>query len=219
MIGKNLFFDLDGTLTDPGLGITNSVMHALARYGIQNVSRESLYPFIGPPLVDSFQKYYGFSKEKAFEATRFFQEYFSTRGMYENQLYEGVVPMLEELKEKGKRLVLATSKPEEFAVTILKHFSLFSYFDFVCGGSMNEKTRTRKTEVVSYALETSAADPRESVMIGDRMFDVEGGKENGLRTLGVLYGYGSREELEAAGADRLAQTVRECKEILLLWEK
>ena len=136
---KNFFFDLDGTLTDPGLGITNSVQKALLAYGIREENREKLYPFIGPPLADSFIRYYGFTPERAQEAIGHFRAYFSVKGIFENQLYDGIPQLLDALKKKGKKIVLATSKPEEFAIRILKHFDLFSYFDFVCGAHMDVK--------------------------------------------------------------------------------
>ena len=210
-----LFFDLDGTLTDPALGITNSIMYALKTYGIDVSDRESLYPFIGPPLVDSFAKYYGFSRERGFEATDRFREYFSEKGIFENRLYEGIPELLASLKENGFCLVLATSKPEKFALRILEHFQIREYFAFVCGASMDEKVRSKKDDVIRYALETSGADPKKSVMIGDREYDVLGGKRFGMKTVGVLYGYGSRGELERAGADRICENVAECLEVLL----
>ncbi len=212
---KVIFFDLDGTLTDPSLGITNSVMYALRSYGIKETCREKLYPFIGPPLVDSFEKYYGFPEEKGREATFRFQEYFSVKGLYENEVYEGIPQMLSALKEKGFLLSLATSKPEEFALRILEHFDLKRYFDYVCGAAMDEKTRYRKDDVLLYALEKTGAAPTCSVMVGDREYDILAGNKFGLITVGVLYGFGDRKELERAGADRIAQSVSELKEILM----
>ncbi len=212
---KVIFFDLDGTLTDPSVGITNSVMYSLQSYGIEENDREKLYPFIGPPLVDSFQKYYGFPEEKGREATFRFQEYFSQKGLYENEVYEGIEAMLCALKEKGKILSLATSKPEAFAIRILEHFDLKRYFDYVCGAAMDEKTRCRKDDVLAYALEKTGADPALSVMVGDREYDILAGNKFGLATVGVLYGFGDREELEKAGAGKIAQTVEELKEILI----
>lgn len=204
---NSLLFDLDGTLTDPGLGITNSVMYALGKYGIIENDREKLYSFIGPPLVDSFAEHYGFSPEKGLEATEFFREYFREKGIFENALYPGIPEMLEGLKEEGKELFVATSKPEEFAVRILEHFHIRSCFTLVCGASMDEAKRSRKEEVLAYALEKGAIDPRGGVMIGDRKFDILGGKAFSLTTVGVLFGYGSREELVEAGADHIAESV------------
>ena len=212
---KYYFFDLDGTLTDPGLGITNSVQKALLAFGIREEKREKLFPFIGPPLVDSFMGYYGFSKEKAQEAVEHYRAYFRGKGIFENEVYEGVPSLLKELKDMGKKVILATSKPEEFALRILEHFDLFSYFDDVCGATMDGVGRSEKTDVLRYALEKTGADPKESYMIGDRKYDVLAGKELGLSAIGVLYGYGSREELVEAGADDIFETVKELKEHLL----
>ncbi len=212
---KNFFFDLDGTLTDPGLGITNSVMYSLKTYGIEENDREKLYTFIGPPLVDSFMEHYGFTREQGHEATRRFQKYFSEKGLFENQVYSGIGDLLSEIKKRGDRVILATSKPEEFSLRILEHFDLLQYFDFVCGATMDEKTRSRKEDVLSYALEQSGADPRLSFMIGDRKFDIQAGKLFGLSTVGVLYGYGDRKELEEAYADKICESVEELKEYLL----
>jgi phosphoglycolate phosphatase len=212
---KFCFFDLDGTLTDPALGITNSVMYALKTYGIEETDREKLYPFIGPPLVDSFREYYGFSEEQGYEATERYREYFREKGLYENTVYDGVFSLLKELKESGKKIVLATSKPEEFAIQILKHFDLFRYFDFVCGALMEEKKRSHKEDVLRYAIEVSGASPAESCMVGDRKFDMEAAKSLGLYAVGVLYGYGDREELSRAGADELVSEVSDLKEVLL----
>ena len=214
MMKQTVLLDLDGTLTDPGLGITNSVLYALSQFGIEE-KRENLYAFIGPPLVPSFMKRYGFSEEKAREAVRHFRVYFQDRGMYENTLYKGIPALLSTLKARGFSVVLASSKPEEFAVRILRHFEIFPYFDAVCGAEMDEKGRVEKTDVIAYALQTVGADPKECVMVGDRKFDILGGKENGTKTIGVLYGYGTKRELAAAGADALCATVSDLQKTLL----
>ena len=192
------FFDLDGTLTDPGLGITNSVMHALTKYGIAVPDRAELYPFIGPPLIDSFMKYYGFSHEEAVKGVVYYREYFRDRGIFENTMYEGIPEVLEKLKGMGKKIVLCTSKPDEFAIAILKHFDLYQFFDFIGAATMNEE-RTKKVEVINYAIEELGIQDRGTVlMIGDRDQDIAGAKEAGVDSVGVLYGYGSREELKDA---------------------
>ena len=205
---KTILFDLDGTLTDPGLGITNSVAYALKKYGIEVENRQSLYSFIGPPLNDSFKKYYGFSDEKAMEAIWCYREYFADKGLYENEVYDGIEQLLQRIKNSGRKIVLATSKPEEFAVRILEHFDLMKYFDVVAGASMDEK-RNKKGDVIKYAMEKGGFTSDGAVMIGDREHDVFGAKENGIDTIGVLYGYGSRDELERAGAMHIAQTVED----------
>jgi len=213
-MSKFIFFDLDGTLTDPGLGITNSVMYALSTYGIVETDREKLYPFIGPPLVDSFEKYYGFPHEKGLEAVKRFQTYFSRQGIFENQLYESIPALLSDLKEAGYQLVLATSKPEEFALRILEHFSIRAYFCAVSGATMDEVSRFKKDDVIAHAMGLVGASPEACTMVGDREYDILGGKKFGMKTVGVLYGYGSREELEKAGADSLCATVEDCRKVL-----
>lgn len=210
---KTVLFDLDGTLTDPGLGITNSVAYALKKYGIEVSDREKLYSFIGPPLKDSFKKYYGFSDEKAMEAIMYYREYFSDKGIFENEVYDGIKELLRRVKESGRKIVLATSKPEEFALRILEHFELTEFFDVVAGASMDEK-RNKKGDVIKYALEKGCLTPEDAVMIGDREHDVLGAQENGIDTIGVLYGYGSRDELKKAGAMHIAETVNDIFDLL-----
>jgi len=212
---KYILFDLDGTLTDPGIGITNSVMYALKKFGIEVDDRASLYKFIGPPLLESFQKFYGFSKEDSELGLKYYREYFKPKGLYENKVYEGIESLLQELKKKGKKLLVATSKPEGFAIEILKHFHLLDYFDFVAGASMDEK-RVKKADVITYALESYGITDKSSViMVGDREHDVLGAKENELKSIGVLYGYGDYEELVHAGADYVAQNPEDILQIVL----
>ena len=202
-----LFFDLDGTLTDPGEGITNSVAYALDKFGITVTDRASLYPFIGPPLVDSFMKFYGFSHEDAERAVVCYREYFRDRGIFENRLYEGITEVLKALKDAKKTLVIATSKPEPFAKRIVEHFGLSPYFTLVAGASFDE-TRSEKWDVIEYAMDSlKLTDRSEIVMIGDRKHDIIGAKKTGLDSVGVLWGYGDREELTAAGADVIFDTV------------
>lgn len=209
-----IFFDLDGTLTDPGMGITNSVAYALKKWNIEVSDRTSLYKFIGPPLLESFEKFYGFTPEECRQGVKYYREYFSTKGLFENQVYEGVVELLTELKKAGKKLVIATSKPEKFSVEILKHFDLYKYFDFVAGASMDE-TRTKKDEVIAYALENlGIKDVSDVIMVGDREHDVFGAKAFGMDSIGVLYGYGSLKELEAAGATYIAENVKDILELV-----
>lgn len=211
---KYILFDLDGTLTDPGIGITNSVMYALEKFGIEVSDRASLYKFIGPPLLDSFQNYYGFTKEESELALKYYREYFKPYGLYENEVYNGVEDLLKDLKAKDKTIIVATSKPEEFAVEILKHFNLYQYFDFVGGASMDEK-RVKKADVIAYALEKcNVTDLSSVVMIGDREHDVYGAKHIGVDSIGVLYGYGDYEELKKAGADYIVSTPEEILSVI-----
>ena len=204
-----ILFDLDGTLTDPGMGITNSVMHALKKYGIEVEDRKTLYKFIGPPLIESFEKYYGFSHEEAVKSVDYYREYYRDKGIYENTVYDGIEKLLVYLSENGKKIILATSKPEPFAKEILRHFGLDKYFLFAAGSTMSE-TRTNKAEVIEYALaECGITDKSSVVMVGDREHDIIGANRNSVDSIGVLFGYGSREELEAAGATYIAETVED----------
>ena len=199
-----VLFDLDGTLTDPGVGITNSVMYALKRFNISVEDRASLYRFIGPPLKDSFESCYGFSDQQSQLAIRYYREYFTRQGMFENKVYGGIPELLRQLKAQGRTLILATSKPEEFSEIILRHFQLYEYFDIIAGASM-DGSRTRKEDVIRYALEKSGCSTKSSaVMIGDREHDIIGADRNGLDSIGVLFGYGSYEELQTAGATYIA---------------
>ena len=198
---KYYLFDLDGTLTDPGIGITNSVMYALEKFDIHVSDRKELYPFIGPPLVDSFEKYFGFDEKQAFQAVEYYREYFREDGIFENVVYEGIPEMLGELKSRGAIVALATSKPYEFSVRILDHFDLHQYFDFVGAATMDGRI-SRKADVISHLIDKLRENEKSSIlMIGDRDQDIDGAKANGLQSAGVLWGYGSREELMDAGAD------------------
>lgn len=206
---KYLLFDLDGTLTDPAEGITNSVMYALKKFGIFVKDRRELYPYIGPPLTDSFMRYHGLSAARAGEALGYYREYFGVKGMFENVPYEGIAAFLEELRDKGYTLLIATSKPEEFTLQILQHFSLDKYFSFVAGNTLDE-SRPTKASVIAYLRERYPdICATNALMIGDRKYDVVGAEQNGLAAIGVLYGYGSREELEEAGAAALAEDLSE----------
>ena len=203
------FFDLDGTLTDPAMGITNSIMHALSYYGIHVTDRTSLYKYIGPPLLDTFGGGYGFSEDQAAEAVVRYREYYSDKGIFENTVYPEIPELLEAQMAAGKKLVLATSKPEEYAEQILKHFNLARYFTYIAGSLMDE-SRSRKSEVIKYAAEKCGiTNMSQILMIGDRKHDICGAKESGTASLGVLYGYGSKSELETAGADFIAESVRD----------
>lgn len=211
-----ILFDLDGTLTDSAEGITKSVLHALNKFGIRETDREKLTTFVGPPLTDSFMRYYGVSREDASgPLTEYYREYFSDRGWKENRVYEGIPEALKALKNGGKHLILATSKPEFFARKIMEHFDLTQYFDIIGGSTLDGKL-SRKGEVIEYVIrQVGKEHTGEMVMVGDREYDVIGAKEHSLPCIGVLYGYGSREELEAAGADMICGTVEELPRYIL----
>lgn len=208
-----LLFDLDGTLTDPMVGITSSVQYALEKFGIHVRYLKELIPFIGPPLAESFQKFYGFSKEDAEKAIQYYREYYAPKEIFENEVYEGIPEMLAHLTEAGFTLLVATSKPTVFARKVLKHFGMEDYFSFV-GGSELDGSRTKKAEVISYILKTCGIEAKEAIMIGDRRHDIEGGKACGLESVGVLYGYGTEQELTEAGADHIIRTVAELEDYL-----
>ena len=196
-------FDLDGTLTDPGVGITNSVMHALRKFGISVPDRSELYSFIGPPLGESFRKQYGFSEEQSRQAVEYYREYFRAGGIFENTVYDGIPELLKKLKQKGVVVSLATSKPYEFAVQILKHFDLYQYFDYFGAADM-DGTVSKKEDVIARLLKQFGDTASSSIlMIGDRAQDIAGARANRLPSAGVLWGYGSMEELRSAGADHL----------------
>lgn len=211
-----IFFDLDGTLTNPALGITNSFKHALKCFGMEIPSYETLCTFIGPPLVDTFKTQFGFDDNKAAEGVKKYREYFAQKGLLENSVYQGIPELLNKLKNAGKKLVVATSKPEEYSVKIMKHFDLSKYFENICGSLMDE-TRSKKDEVIAYAIERNhITDKSKILMVGDRKHDILGAKKTGIKSCGVLFGYGSREELETAGADFIAENISKLSEICLV---
>lgn len=204
-----LFFDLDGTLTDPAQGITNSFIHALKYFGIEIPTYEKLCTFIGPPLVDTFKTQFGFDDEKAALGVKKYREYFAEKGLLENYVYDGIPELLSTLKTNGHKLVVATSKPEEYSIRILEHFDLAKFFEHICGSNMNE-TRSKKDEVIAYAIETCHIKDKSNIlMIGDRMHDIIGAQKNNIKSCGVLYGYGNLEELQNAGADYIVKSVND----------
>lgn len=209
-----ILMDLDGTITDPMVGITRCVQYALQHLGIYEEDLQKLCCFIGPPLADSFQEYYGFSEQQSQEAILKYRERFSTVGLYENVVYPGMEELLKHLKQMGKKLMVATSKPEIFARQILCHFRLEDYFVFI-GGATLDGIRSRKEEVIKYVLETNRLQDFSSVvMVGDRQYDIQGARCFHLDSIGVLYGYGSQEELKAAGATYIVENIFQLKEIL-----
>lgn len=211
---KYIFFDLDGTLTNPAEGITNSVAHALKYYGISVSDKTQLYKFIGPPLAQSFSEFYGFSPDRAKEAVDKYREYFADTGIFENKVYDYIPEVLSKLKKAGFSLAMATSKPEVFAKRIADKFELTQYFDFI-GGSLLDNSRTDKGEVIEYVLSSLKADREKTIMVGDRSHDILGAKKCSVKSVGVLYGFGNREELEKAGADYIAETPTQLGNLLL----
>ena len=209
-----IIFDLDGTLTDSGPGVMNAVTYALERFGVEVPDRQALRAFVGPPLRESFQRFGGLSPEKAEEAILVFREYYEPTGIFENSVYPGMEATLGELKAAGRTLAVATSKLDKTSYRVLDHFGLSSYFDVVVG-SRADGTLSEKAEVLACALARLGADAGEALMVGDRKYDVEGAAENGVACMGVLYGYGGRDELLSAGAICLAETPADIARLIL----
>ncbi|RRN51616.1 HAD family hydrolase [Streptococcus suis] len=214
---QTILFDLDGTLTDSGQGILNSVAYALEKMGIEEPDTANLNQFIGPPLYESFSRFYQLSPEDTQSAVDAFRVYFKEKGMFENQLYPGIIPLLEELRTAGKTLIIATSKPEIFAKQILEHFGIAHYFDVIAGASL-DSSRISKADVIGYAINQLEAFPKQAVMIGDREHDIEGARMHQLPAIGVLYGYGNKQEFEKAGATMIVESVQDLKKVLLTTE-
>lgn len=212
---NTILLDLDGTLTDSAPGILNSVRYACRKLDLPLPGEDVLRRFLGPPLPASFRDYLHLSEADVPRAVAGFREYYPDKGIFENEVYPGIPALLKDLRAAGKTVVMATSKPEDFARRIMEHFSLADCFDAICGATMDE-TRTDKGEVIAYALRTAGIrDVSDVVMVGDREHDVKGAARNGLPCIGVLYGYGSAEELTAAGAVALAHTVQDLHDLLL----
>lgn len=203
---QNILFDLDGTLTDPGAGIINSIRYALQKQRRPIPPEKTLRLFIGPPLIETFMKYCSVDREEAISLVNDYREYFKEKGMFENVVYPEIKEMLQTLRNQGHSLYVATSKPEPFAKRILEHFALFEYFDFI-GGSTLQETRTTKEEVLSYVINENHLTPSDCLMVGDRIYDIDGAHRFGIKVAAVLYGYGSSEELQSA--DYLIATPKE----------
>ena len=204
-----ILFDLDGTLTDPKVGITKSVQYALRCMGIEEPDLTKLIHFIGPPLAESFRECYGMSNDQARQAVQYYREYFSVTGIYENGVYAGIPELLSQLVSSRKVLAVATSKPQIFANQILQHFSLAEYFSVVAGSNL-DGTRVEKAEVIAYALQQlPPTGDKHVLMVGDRKHDIVGAQVNAIDSLAVGYGYGSLSELQAANPTYFVRTVAE----------
>lgn len=210
-----ILFDFDGTIMDTGRGITNSVSYAIDKFGDSPLDMKELLKFVGPPLQDSFENICGYDKAKAERAVAVYREYYKAKGMLECSPYEGIEAVLEKLQSAGKKLVIATSKPEAFTKKILDHYKLLQYFNFVAGATF-DTTRTKKEQVIAYALEScNIKDKSKVLMVGDRLYDIEGAKINDLDSMGVVYGFGSYEELKNAGATYIGEKVTDIEKIIL----
>lgn len=211
---SNLLWDLDGTLTDPAAGITTAAQHALRRCGVEEPDRSALTSFIGPPLMDEFRDRYGFTDERAREACGYFREYYNVRGLYENRMYEGIDILLDRLTAAGMNLFVATSKPSPIAQMVLEHFDLARRFLFI-GSDTADHLRPSKAAVIEHVMRQTGIGREGTVMIGDRRHDVIGARTAGIDSIGVLYGYGTREELQRHGATHIVATVEELGRLLL----
>jgi phosphoglycolate phosphatase len=199
-----IFFDLDGTLTDPKPGITRSIQYALGKLGCAVPSEDELTWCIGPPLRASLKKLVG-TEDLADTALSLYRERFADIGLFENEVYPGIEHSLSVLAKSGRRLFVATSKPGVYAERIIDHFKLRGYFERIFGSELDGR-RADKTELLRHALETVAVAPSQAMMIGDRSHDMVGARNNGMTAVGVLYGYGSEQELVAAGAHQVCAT-------------
>ncbi len=211
---KCVLFDLDGTLCDSSDGIFNGIRYAMAKMGFEELSIETLNKFIGPPLTYSFMTYASLSEADAEQTIELYREYYRDTGIFENRMYDGIKSTLESLKAAGKRIFLATSKPEVFARRILVHFELDGLFEYMAGASF-DKTRHTKAAVIEYLLNECNISADDAVMVGDRHHDVEGAAEFGIPTVGVLYGFGDKDELISAGAAAVVETTEDLSKILI----
>ena len=210
-----LLFDLDGTVMDSGEGITKSVQYALSKMGIQEPDLSRLRPFVGPPLLYSFETFCGMDEARAREAITWYRERYNDKGIFECSPYEGIRELLSDLQKKGRNLIVASSKPEVLVKRILEKFDLEKYFSEVVGATLDEKLST-KSEVIGEVFRRCCMTEemkRKTVMIGDRRYDIEGAQEMKIDSIGVYYGFAEPGELEKAGADYIVRTVRELSEL------
>ncbi|MBD8492149.1 HAD family hydrolase [Pseudomonas syringae] len=211
---QNILFDLDGTLTDPRLGITRSIQFALGKLGIDEPDITRLEHFIGPPLLQAFMQFYAMDEARAWEAVGFYRERFKVTGLYENQVFEGIPQLLDTLSGQGRTLYVATSKPWEFAREIARHFDFARHFKVIYGSEL-DGTRTDKVELIAHLLAEEGLDPQQTLMIGDRKHDLIGGRRNGLQVAAVEYGFGSAQELDAEAPEYRFTTVAQLHEAFM----
>lgn len=206
---KIILFDLDGTLSDSEPGIRKGIEYSLSKFGIK-LEDEEINKFLGPPIRDSYRDFCGFDEDKCEQAVKYYREYYAEKGLFENTLYPGMRELLCDLKDRGKILMVATSKPQPFTDRILRYFEIDGLFDIIVGASM-DGSRDRKADIIRFALSEYGDDFLENLswalMVGDRKYDILGAREVGIDSVGALYGYGSVEELKTAGATYLSETV------------
>lgn len=214
---KRILFDLDGTLTDPFLGITRSVAYSLKSFGIEVDDLETLKPFIGPPLDVSFREYYHMDEAQSWKAVEKYREYFSKKGLFENKVYEGMEDFLQSLLNMDMKLYVCTSKPEVFAKEILDHFSLTPYFTGIYGATLDGSLKN-KGDVIAHCIKQEQLNIQDCMMVGDRQHDIVGAHQNQIPCVGVLYGYGSLEEFQEYHCDYIAKDLIELKKIIEEWK-
>lgn len=212
---KNLIFDLDGTLIEPKTGITRAIAYALKYYDIYIPESEydTLTPFIGPPLTESFARFYGFDADKAREAVEKYREYYAVTGLFECSIYPGITELLSGLSDAGTPVYLATSKPQTFAETILNHLGLAQHFKLIAGSTLDH-TRDQKSQVIQWLLSQEHLTPESCLMVGDRHYDVDGARACGIEAVAVGYGYGSDEEFDKCAPAYRAESVEALAELL-----
>ena len=212
---KYILLDLDGTVTDSAEGVINSVAYSLEKLGYPVEDKSTLMKFIGPPLTESFKDFYNFDEDTIELGVKYYREYYTDNGIFENRLYDGIKELLKTLKENGKTVILATSKPEGYAKRILEHFNVSQYFDLIAGSTFDAERNT-KTDVLKYALkESGIEDLGTAVMVGDRKHDIIGAHDVGLACAAILYGYGNETEFKEYGADFIVDTVKDLEKFLI----
>lgn len=213
---QHVLFDLDGTLTDPALGITNSIMYAMPRFGLTPpADRSELFHFIGPPLKENMMRTFSLSEDDGERMLAAYREYFSTRGLFENEVYPGIPQLLAALTARGIRVHLATSKPEVFARQIVEHFGLLPYFSFVGAADLHGRMHQKRDVIAHVLAHVPDITPDNAVMVGDRDVDITGARACGLRAVGCAYGYAAAGELEGVDAPYIARDVPHLQSILL----
>ena len=209
-----VIFDLDGTVSNPEKGITESFRYALSHLNVKIPSQQTLRTFIGPPLWETFSEKYEFNKSKTGEAVRFWREYFTDKGIYENKLYDGMEELLQKLVDRGLKIAIATTKPQVFADRVVRHFKIDNLFSLVVGSDL-DGGRSDKSTLISEVLSSRNVSGGRAVMVGDRAADIEGAQSCGIDSIGVAYGFGSEEELKNAGATKVVLTVTDLARLLL----
>jgi len=211
---KYILFDLDGTIIDSKAGVKSAARFALDKMGVPETQITNLERMIGPPLKYSFKEFFSLSEEFADKAVEYFREYYRDKSLFDNDLYDGIVPLLEMLKNDGYTLAIATSKPTVFAKRIIEKHGLIRYFDIVAGANLDD-SHSGKSEIISHVCEQlNIYNVNQAIMIGDRLYDIKGANAVGMESIGVLYGYGSLEEFQDAGASYVVNTVKELGQLL-----